>query len=55
MISKVVAWRSVVVWLTVIQFVAVARAAPLVRMARELISVGYNQGTPSIPEANEIL
>jgi hypothetical protein len=29
-----------------IQFVAVPIAAPFVRMANELISVGYNQGTP---------
>lgn len=29
-----------------IQFVAVPRAAPFVRMDKLLISVGYNQGTP---------
>lgn len=28
------------------QFDAVPKAAPLVRMDRLLISVGYNQGTP---------
>lgn len=35
------------------QSVAVATAAPLVLIGRELISVGYSQGTPSmlIPKA----
>lgn len=31
------------------QFVPVARAAPLVLIGRELISVGYSHGTPNIP------
>lgn len=33
----------------VIQSVAVANAAPLVLIGRELISVGYSHGTESIP------
>lgn len=36
----------------VIQSVAVARAAPLVLIGRELISVGYSQGIPNIPIPN---
>jgi hypothetical protein len=32
-----------------IQFAAVPRTTPLVRMERELIYVGYNQGTPCHP------
>lgn len=33
----------------VIQSVAVANAAPLVLIGSELISVGYNHGTESMP------
>jgi len=32
----------------------VATAAPFCLIGRELISVGYNQGTPSIPTPNEM-
>jgi len=35
------------------QFVIVATAAPFVLIGSELISVGYSQGTPSIPTPNE--
>lgn len=38
----------------VIQFVAVATAAPLVRIGRLLISVGYSHGTPSMPIPKEM-
>jgi len=36
------------------QFVIVATAAPFCLIGRELISVGYNQGTPSIPTPKEM-
>ena len=35
------------------QFVIVATAAPFVLIGSELISVGYSQGTPSMPTPNE--
>jgi len=35
------------------QFVMVATAAPFVLIGSELISVGYSQGTPSMPTPNE--
>lgn len=36
------------------QLVAVETAAPLVFIGRELISVGHDHGTPSIPIPNEM-
>ena len=36
------------------QFEAVPNAAPLVRILRELISVGYSQGTPCMPIPKKI-
>jgi hypothetical protein len=35
------------------QFVIVATAAPFVLIGSELISVGYSQGTPSMPTPKE--